>query len=331
MILYTVACVFNVVLDLVTTYYMALERMKGLGFKTYDGVRLEHINVFNDQFETYAMQRALGENIFSYAFPSTFLIPFLLEPFITTVFPKQLGKLLVRSHPDIIGLPAENMLAAPELEMGRYADILLNILLGILIFYFPGGYTWKLFFGMAISHCYIYVHDHFRVLRSSPACTFATMDIDWWSQAMCAPCCALILSCLIFKANGQGFGYDVQGDMIVVVTFCAFWAHVVVHLLLLRTVVPLFGKQEPDAADPNNDLTYKELNSSVAQGWFSVNPIHCLRSEHIYEHTPPCRYFVGGREQLLEVNEKIGCYFKEEEGSCETEDNESFEAQKTIS
>jgi len=119
--------------------------------------------------------------------------------------------------------------------------------------------------------------------------------------------------------------------MIVVVTFCAFWAHVVVHLLLLRTVVPLFGKQEPDAADPNNDLTYKELNSSVAQGWFSVNPIHCLRSEHIYEHTPPCRYFVGGREQLLEVNEKIGCYFKEEEGSCETEDNESFEAQKTIS
>jgi len=61
------------------------------------------------------MQRALGENAFSYAFPSTFLIPFLLEPFITIVFPKQLGKLLVRSHPDIIGLAAENMLAAPEM------------------------------------------------------------------------------------------------------------------------------------------------------------------------------------------------------------------------
>jgi len=330
MILYTVACVFNVALDLVTTYYMVLERMKGLGFKTFHGTKLQHIDEFNEQFETYAMQRALGENAFSYAFPSTFLIPFLLEPFITNVIPKQLGKLLVRSHPDIIGTAAENMLAAPELEMGRYADILLNILLAILIFYFPGGYTWKLFFGMAISHCYIYVHDHFKVLRSIPTCTFATMQIDWWSQAMLAPCCGLILGCLIFKANGQGFGYDIQGDMIVVVSFCACVAHVLVHLLLLRIVVPLFGRQDSDTSagetDPDKDFTYKELNSSVAQGWFSVNPIHCFRSEHIYGHDPPCQYFIAGREQALEINEDIGCYFKdeeepEEEDSCEKEDS----------
>jgi len=239
--------------------------------------------------------------------------------------------LLVRSHPDIIGLPAENMLAAPEMELGRYADILLNILLGIVIFYFPGGYTSTVFFGMVISHCYIYVHDHFKVLRSIPACTSATMEIDWWSQAMLAPCCGLILGCLVFKANGQGFGYDIHGDMIVVWSFCACVGHVFVHLLLLKTFVPLFGKPD-DGVDPNENFTYKDLNSTVAQGWFSVNPIHCLRSEHVYGHSPPCRYCVGGREHVLEVNEEIGCFFREEEDSCEIEDSKSFsdEAKKNL-
>lgn len=52
------------------------------------------------------------------------------------------------------------------MDIGRYADILLNIILGILIFYFPGGYTWTLFLGMAASHVWIYLFDYYKAACS---------------------------------------------------------------------------------------------------------------------------------------------------------------------
>jgi len=32
----------------------------------------------------------------------------------------------------------------------------------------------------------------------------------------------------------------------------------------------------------------------------------------IYEHKVPCTFWVNGREHLLELNEEIGCFFKDE-------------------
>merc|ERR1719409_1117830 len=129
MLMYLVACMVNVFLDMVVTYYTALKIMIGLDFRTYDGTRLAHIEAFTDQFETYAMQRSLGGNTYAYAFPSTFLIPFLIEPFITVMIPYQIGKLVIRTHSEIKGLTAEAYLAAFEFDLGRYADILLNVFL----------------------------------------------------------------------------------------------------------------------------------------------------------------------------------------------------------
>merc|ERR1719230_779367 len=99
--------------------------------------------------------------------------------------------MIVRTHPEIIGQAAEGWLVSTPMEMGRYADLLLNVLLGILIFYFPGGFTHSLFFALAASHVFIYSFDHYRVLRVIPSCTFASLDVDWCSQAMLAPCCGL--------------------------------------------------------------------------------------------------------------------------------------------
>merc|ERR550514_2267135 len=110
LILYTISCTFNILLDFVTTYYIVFEMSKGLGFRTYHGEKLKDIDSFTEQFETYAMQRLLGENTYSYAFPSTFLIPFLIEPFITIYVPLKIGILIVRSHPEIAGGAAEEYL-----------------------------------------------------------------------------------------------------------------------------------------------------------------------------------------------------------------------------
>lgn len=318
MILYTVACMFNVFLDMVTTYHMAWEIMKGLGFRTYHGRKLDDVANPQEQFESYAMQRILAENTFAYSFPSTFLIPFLLEPFITIYFPLKAGQLLVGKHPKIVRWQAEGWLVAAPMEMGRYADILLNVILGILIFFFPGGYTHTLFYAMVFSHSIIYAFDHWRVLNTIPQCVFAMMDVDWWSQAMLAPCVSTILSCLVFKANCNGYGYCISGWWPLVATcFYAWCAHLIFHLVVLRYVVPLFGHPDCTTVGAAKDKVFKDVAEETACSWFTSNPVHCLRSKVIHNHSPHCMYWVSGKEHLQEQNPNIHCFFHDEEAAAE--------------
>jgi len=310
MILFTVACLYNVLVDMVTTYYMAEKIMMELGFRTYYGQKLTEVPTFTDRFETYAMQRSLAENTFAYAFPSTYLVPFLLEPLATILVPLLLGALVLRSHSEIGGRDAEGLVASIPMDMGRYADILLNMVLGILIFYFPGGYTHKLFLGLAGSHVFIYFFDHCRVLRTVPQITIATMDVDWWSQLLLAPVVALVLSCLIFKANCQDYGFCLEGATLIFTCGAAFALHCIVHSILLIYVVPMLGKPAPEE-DPCAHVTFKDVAEIYPTSWFTSNPVHCLRSQHIFKHNPPCKFVFSGKEHLLKKNEKIGCFFED--------------------
>jgi len=308
-LMYLFACMFNVLLDMGVTYYTALKIMVGLDFRTYDGTRLEDIDAFTDQFETYAMQRSLGGNTYAYAFPSTFLIPFLIEPIVTVLVPYQIGKLIIRTHKEVQGDGAEAYIAAFDFDLGRYADILLNVFLGILIFFFPGGYTWSLFYGMFISHIVIYLFDHWRVLDVIPSVKITSYQVDWWAQAMLAGCCALILSSLVFKANCESYsGYCIKDMKLISATSLAGIAHFVVHMLLLIYLVPKLSKE---FKDENEGLMYETVAKDEAYTWFSVNPVHCLRSKLIHKHMPYCRFVSPGKEHLLEVNEAIGCHFSD--------------------
>jgi len=311
MILFTVACLWNVLVDMVSTYHVAELIMIALGFRTYDGKLLNEVPTFTQRFETYAMQRTLAENTYSYAFPSTFLIPFLLEPIATVLGPLMMGVYIVGSHPEIRGREAENWVAAAPIDLGRYADILLNMVLAILIFYFPGGYTHTLFIALGLSHCYIYLMDQYKLLRSVPSITVATMEVDWWAQVLLAPCCGLMMSCLIFKANCQDWGYCVEGAPLILACTAGFFVHCAIHLVIQLYVVPLFGTPPPDEADdPCAHITFKHVSEVNPVSWFTTNPVHCLRSEHIYGHQPPCRYLISGKEHLIDANPSIGCFFR---------------------
>jgi hypothetical protein len=308
MLFYLCACTINVLLDMVVTYKTALKIMVGLDFRTYHGERIAEISSFTEQFETYAMQRSLAENTYAYAFPSTFLIPFLLEPIITVLVPYQLGKLIIRTHREIYGTCSEAYIAAFDFDMGRYADILLNVFLGILIFYFPGGYTWSLFYGMFISHIVIYAFDHWRVLNVIPSVKIVSKEVDWWAQVALAACCALILSCLVFKMNCESYaGYCLQTYGLLSSCTVAGLVHFIFHVLLLVKVVPLFqGSYE----DKNPDHDYAYIAKKEAKNWFTVNPVHCLRSRYVYKHEPPCTFASVGKEHLLQANPDIGCYYE---------------------
>jgi len=313
MILYTVACMFNVALDFVTTYFTAEMVMEGLGFRTYFGVPLQDVTEFTAKFETYGMQRSLAENTYAYAFPSTFLIPFLIEPMPTIVAPLMLGRWIVKSHPEVMGKDAEEWVAMVPMEMGRYADLLLNVILGILIFYFPGGYTWMLFLGMAGSHVWIYFFDHCRVLRSIPACTFASYDIEWWCQALMAPIIGIMAACLVFKSNCEPGYHCLRGPPLVISCTAGWFVHTVFHIFCLCYIIPLFGKPEP-AEDPAAGEKYSDLAHHVPCSWFTSNPVHCLRSKLKFNHSPPCSFYYLGKEKYMKTNKAIGAFYEEDDG-----------------
>jgi hypothetical protein len=321
LILYTISCTFNVLLDFVTTYYIVFEISKGLGFRTYHGEKLKEIDSFTEQFESYAMQRLLGENTFAYAFPSTMLIPFLIEPVVTIYVPLKIGQLIVRANPKVSGGTAEEWLAAAPMDMGRYADCLLDVILAVLVLYFPGGWTWQLFFAMGFCHMFIYAFDHWKVLRNIPSCTYASIDVDWWAQAMFAPCIGVIASCLVFKANCQNYGFCIQGMPLIGLCTVAWVLHCVVHMLILMYVVPTFAKKVVgEGADTN---TYEDCAKATACNYFTANPVHCLRSKYVFEHNPECVLYMPGKEHCQKPNSKIGNYFSDTRADCEDFDDAS--------
>lgn len=134
-------------------------------------------------------------------FPGCFLIPFILEPLFANWLPFHLNALLVRSHPEIRRENAEVAMQLPPMDMGRYADILLNVLLSMLMFFFPGGYVRRTLIAFLLCHMYIYVYDHYRVLRAVPAFHFSSNVIDNCAMKVFSVPCGLLLACLIFKAN----------------------------------------------------------------------------------------------------------------------------------
>jgi len=324
MLFYLSACMINVLLDMVVTYYTALKIMVGLDFRTYDGTRIAEIDSFTEQFETYAMQRSLAENTYRYAFPSTMLIPFLIEPVVTILVPYQIGKLIIRTHREVSGTCTEAYIAAFDFDMGRYADILLNVFLALLIFYFPGGYTWSLFYGMFISHIVIYIFDHWRVLNVIPSVKIVSRQVDWWAQVTLVGCCALIMSCLVFKMNCESYsGYCLKTTGLLTACTAAGVAHFIVHLLLLIYLVPVLA-HPGEKEDPNKGMKYETLAAEEASSWFSVNPVHCLRSKYIHKDKAHCVFLSVGKEHLLQVNPEIGCFFASEPAETEDFDGGSF-------
>merc|ERR1719401_2589185 len=89
------------------------------------------------------------------------------------------------------------------MDLSRYADVWLNVTLGVLIFFFPGGLTQGIFFWMAIAHIWIYLFDQYRVLRCIPHCNYSNMTVDWYATWMMSIPLGLLIVCAIFKGNCQ--------------------------------------------------------------------------------------------------------------------------------
>merc|ERR1719223_2395158 len=323
MLLYFFSCLLMVALHLMLDFQVALMALIGVGSRTHDGVPLADLTSFTDRFESYPMQRELGWTIFCYACPCTFILPFVAEYFGTIILPYKVMTTMVSSQRGITGSQADFFLAAPSMNLSRYADVLLNCVLGTLVFFFPSGLNFAMFGMLMVSNILIYCYDHFRVLRTVPAFQMSTMRTDIWAQSLLAIPCGLLLACAASKAHCvEGFerfhppgpfGHCKEGKALVVKCLGAFFLHCLFHVLILNIIIPFFGGGDNVGATG----PYAECAQRLAHSWFSVNPVHCLRSKYIYRHYPPWVYSRIGNEHVLPLNPMIGAYFSDSSVTCE--------------
>merc|ERR1719329_81730 len=296
--------------------------LAGVSSRTHDGVLLQDLSSGVERFETYPMQRELGWTIFCYACPCTFILPFVAELFGTIILPYKIMTTIVGSQ-NISGSQADFFLAAPSMNLARYADVTMNCVLATLLFFFPSGLTLAMFGALTFSNILIYLYDHYRVLRTVPSFRMSTMRNDNWAQTLLAIPCGLLLSCAAYKANCvEGFehlhppgplAHCKEGEAMIVKCVLVFFLHVTFHVLILSFVVPLFDNYD----HPRVKQPYSDCAQRLGHSWFSVNPVHCLRSKYIYNHSPPWVYSRIGNEHLLPVNPSIGAYFSDKSVVCE--------------
>merc|ERR1712232_177990 len=129
------------------------------------------------------------------------------------------------------------------------------------------------------------------------------------SQWMLIPCCSTILSCLVFKANCQDYGFCLKSWSLIYACSAAWIVHLIVHTLFLIYVIPLFKLKEEDLPDQNAGMTYEQCSKQLACNWFSSNPVHCARSKYL--RGKDVMYYSIGKDHLQIVNADAGCYYHE--------------------
>jgi len=207
-LLYTFSVILQVSLDAAIGYFVGKNLMEANGIRTHDGTLIADLKgpeSFTEIFGSYAMQKHIGVTILSFGFPCAFLVPFLIEPIVSIFLPYKIMSLLVASHPELKGNSAEGYIEAVPMDLGRYGDCMINVIIASMILWFPSGFNLTMFTFLFLSHCYIYLYDHYRVLRSVASVYIATYSVDFCAQCIFSIPCAIICGALAFKLNCEPY------------------------------------------------------------------------------------------------------------------------------
>mmetsp|Transcript_24831 Transcript_24831/g.66363 ORF Transcript_24831/g.66363 Transcript_24831/m.66363 type:complete len:748 (-) Transcript_24831:141-2384(-) len=302
--LYTFAVLVNTVLDLWLVSVMAAGWQRDAAADPYAKVR------------NPSLQHAVFDQLIFYLWPCTLLLPFLLEPVVLNVAPYFLAKWLVRSRPACSKQDAEECLVPPPFDLNRYGDNLINVLMVSTFFLLTGVTIWWIFFMLTISLWAVFMWDCYRFKRGTMRTHFATQDIDILANYMMAFPCATLASGFVFKAKGgQGMVDDWDPNSfftshaeVWLEVGLAFFAHLVLHFLLLALVVPrclpTLVEDSDSPEGPRDLIPYEATAEKLCCNWFNSNPVHCLRSRYLYQHDPPHVFYQPGREYLHKKNNR---------------------------
>jgi hypothetical protein len=243
--------------------------------------------------------------------------------------PYKIMSLLVGSHPELKGTSAEGYMQPVAMDLGRYGDCMINVIIASMILWFPSGFNLTMFTFLLCSHCYIYLFDHYRVLRSVGSIYIAAYNVDFWAQWIFSIPCAIICGALTFKLNCEPWLYEYfpgiemeihpgyhgkpwgshcdSGYNVWIKVGVAFFGHIALHTCALLFIVAFCGKVD----ETEEDHFYKHTAERIPCSWFSGNLIHCLRSKYIYKHDPPQDMCVTGKEHVMRRNPEIGAFFRD--------------------
>lgn len=318
-LMYNAALIVNLILDMSLTATLSYHQMVGRGVRCADGRPLGDLTSVQEIFESYPMQKSVGNSLFKYCWPATFFVPFAAEPICANYLPYHIGRLFIQSNKKLVGERAEKAMELPEQEQGRYADIIFNMILFCSVPFLAPGYILLTGGAMLGSHLYLYFYDHWKVLRGVARFYFASDVVYKFGQKLfCIPV-AILLTAFVFKAN-QYMGDPhklasgpLQGYQLGQAMLAAFFGHMLLHCCMLDYLVPLLSSVE----SVNTTATYAETAATLPCSWFSANPVHCLRSKYIKKDDPPQVFYVVGKEHLMKKNPKIGAFY--EAGASELE------------
>eukprot|EP00928_Gymnodinium_smaydae_P034207 TRINITY_DN242_c2_g1_i1.p1 TRINITY_DN242_c2_g1~~TRINITY_DN242_c2_g1_i1.p1 ORF type:complete len:939 (+),score=81.86 TRINITY_DN242_c2_g1_i1:222-2819(+) len=258
----------------------------------------------------YVLQKFIGIKLYQYAYPATFLIPFLMEPAIVVLIPWYLISILVRAKKSVSLYSAEKALCIQPYDQGRYADIMFNVMCVAFGFGLTPGLIDHLTSGLIISGLWIYFMDHFRVLYyakpfnySSP-CTHQRVLVIW-----SLPCCVL-LCCLIIRVNASYLGTDRFLTMSQLSGACIFacLCHHCLHTLIIQKIIPLIiTPPESEMAEVHYADVAKHFKG---QTYFDLNPVHVLREIHLRPTCNNPRPSVLSQPASLEA---LQSHFREED------------------
>jgi hypothetical protein len=321
-VVYNVALIVNLLLDVSLVSYLSYEEMVGSGVRVADGRLLGELTSLQEIIESYPMQKSIGKLLFKYCWPVTFFLPYAAEPFAVIWMPWHIGCKFVGTKQGLVGERAEKCLELPKMEQARYADIMFNAILATTILFVAPGYlhlTWGV---LIFSHAYIYVYDHYKLFRSFARFQSKSNECCKTGQQIFSIPCGVLAAALVFKANQMSGGVDaklgsgyLKGGSLWMACIGALLGHILVHRFMLNVVIPA----TLSVPDIKTKLTYAEGAKLTPATWFSCNPVHCLRSKFLYKHEPAQVYFMVGEEHLQKVNPAIGAYFSEPPPAKSTE------------
>jgi len=296
-ILYVSACFINVLLDLSISGYVSYKMMVAQGAHGSGNQRLQDLGTFKEIFESFPMQKTFGQELWLYAFPACFLYPFLVEPLLLVCLPYHLATLITRSRPELRGSKAEKVLGSmAPMDLSRYGDVLLNCFLASAIFFFPGGFFLRTFLALVGCHLWIFIYDHYRVLRAVPEFYYSDDVVDKTANQIMAIPCAVIAGCVVFKSNCQPGYHCVADERLFPLSFLAVFAHILLHWTVLAWIQ---RKRHRDDHKRDDGTTYETAAANCPHTWFSSNPVYCLRSRYIYKDEVPVNFYMSGKEHLL--------------------------------
>jgi len=310
MVLYTFSILVNILLDASVAGYIAYRTAVANHARTYGGVLIADLTRAQAIFEAFEIQRQLAIQVYKYCWPSMFLIPFIGEAIGVNWFTLHLARLVVTTFPHIKGYKAQQALKIlVPMDAGRYADVLINIVAAVLIFFLPGGYTMPLLSALILSNLFIVFFDHFRVLRCVPSFCFCSSVVDDYAQKLLILPCSLMLSAFILKYNCTSDSFCVQDSELGFAMLAGFIFHAMLHWWALKSLVPRYGDVKEHVP---TKMTYQEVAAAIAPSWFNLNPAYCLRSKYFYKHEKPCTYLIQGREQVLRKSAEAMAFFEDQ-------------------